>query len=249
MPPRHRKGMADAVARPNPMIPGTDRWRKTGVPGGWWMAARQQPAAPPVPVALAALSVTGLGAIDLKAAVYGSGNRLEVFFVSAHHQVVPADGSLNHAGINDVGGRGASGEGADGASLAMIEGLDVAPCQQPGQESLAASSAPGLGYDWRRDCGHYLEREQGAVAGPHSAFPAVSGDERARVVGDTHHAVRRRELVPVRCARSAAPAAHSSASASSSAVNAPWSCSNWLTAARPARMVNSFLAVSASHAL
>jgi hypothetical protein len=81
------------------------------------VAARQQPAALPVPVALAAVSVAGSGAIDLKAAVDGSGNRLEVFFVSAHYQVVPADGSLNHAGINDVGGRGASGQGADGAAI------------------------------------------------------------------------------------------------------------------------------------
>jgi hypothetical protein len=197
----------------------------------------------------AAVSVAGLGAIDLKAAAYGGGNRLEISLVRAHYQVVPTHGSLNHASIHDVGGRGACSEGADGAGLVIIEGLDIAPGKQPGQESLAASSAPGLGYDRRRYCGHFPKRKKGAVAGPQAAFPPVSGDERAGVVGDTHHAVRRRELVPVRLARSTAPAAHSSASASSRAVNSPWSCSNWLTAARPARMVNSFLAVSASHAL
>lgn len=193
--------------------------------------------------------MAGLGAIDLKTAAYGSGNRLEITLVRAHYQVVPTHGSLHDASINDVGGRGTCSQGADGASLVIIEGLDIAPGKQSGQESLAVSSAPGLSHDWRRDHGHFATREQGAVAGPQTAFPPVSGDERASVVGDTHQAVRRRELVPVRRARSTAATAHSSASASSPEVNAPWSRSNWLTAARPARMVNSFLAVSASHAL
>jgi hypothetical protein len=42
---------------------------------------------------------------------------------------VPTHGPLDHARINDVGGRGASGEGADGASLAIIQGLYIAPGQ------------------------------------------------------------------------------------------------------------------------
>ena len=183
-----------------------------------------------------------------EAAAYGSRNRLEISLIRAHYQVVPAHGSLNHASINDVGDRGASGQGADGAGLVIIEGLHVTPGQQSSQESLA-STAPGLSHDWRRNCGHFPARKKSTMAGPQTAFPPVSGDESAGVVGDTHYAVRRRELVPVRLARWTAPAAHSSASASSPAVNAPRSCSNWLTAARPARMVNSFLAVSASHAL
>ena len=197
----------------------------------------------------AAVSVAGLGAVDLKTVAYGRSDRLEIAFVRAHHQVVSAHGPLNHASINDVGGRGASSQRADGASLVIIEGLDIAPGQQPSQENLAAASAPRLGDDWRRDRGHFPAREESPVAGPQTAFSPVSGDESAGVVGDTHHAVRRRELVPVRRARSTAAAAHSSASASSPEVNAPWSRSNSLTAARPARMVNSLLAVSASHAL
>lgn len=162
---------------------------------------------------------------------------------------MPTHGSFNDASINDVGGRSASSEETDGASLVIIEGLDIAPGKQPGQESLTASPAPGLGHDWRGNRGHFPEREKSPMAAPQTAFPPVTGDERAGVVGDTHHAVRRRGPVPVRLARSTAPAAHSSASASSEEVNGPWSRSNWLTAARPARMVNSFLAVSASHAL
>jgi hypothetical protein len=71
---------------------------------------------------------------------------------------VPAHGSFNDASINDVGGCGASSEGADGASLVIVEGLDIAPGQQPGQESLAASSAPGLGHDWRGHCEHFPAR-------------------------------------------------------------------------------------------
>jgi hypothetical protein len=169
----------------------------------------------------AGVSVAGLGAVDLKTAAYGRSDRLEIAFVRAHHQVVSAHGPLNHASINDVGGRGASGEGADGAGLVIIEGLHITPSQQPSQENLAASTAPGLGYDWRRDCGHFPTREEGPVAGPQTAFGSVSGNESAGVVGDAHHAVRRRELVPVRRARSTAAAAHSSASASSPEANAP----------------------------
>jgi|SRR4029077_2704820 hypothetical protein len=134
---------------------------------------------------------------------------------------MPAHGPLNHASINDVGSRGSGGEGADGTSLLIIKGLHVAPGQQPSQESLAASSAPGLGYDWRRDRGHFPTREESAVTGPQTAFPSVSGNESAGVVGDTHHAVRRLGLVPDRRARSTAAAAHASASASSPEVNAP----------------------------
>ena len=92
-----------------------------------------------------AVSVTGLWAIDLKAAVYGSGNRLQVVLVRAHHKVAPSDGPLNDACIDDVGGRGASGEGADGTGPVFIQGFHVAPSKQPGQESLAPSSTPGLG--------------------------------------------------------------------------------------------------------
>jgi hypothetical protein len=191
----------------------------------------------------------GLGTIDLKAAAHGSGDRLEITLVRAHYQVAPTHGSFNDASINNVGACGASSEGADGASLVIVEGLDIAPGQQSGQESPAASSAPGLGDNWRGNSGHFPARKESPVAGPQTAFPPVSGDECAGVVGDTHYAVRRRGLVPVRLARSTAPAAHSSASASSTGVNAPCSRSNSLTAARPARMVNSFLAASASHAL
>jgi hypothetical protein len=132
------------------------------------------------------VSVAGLGAIDLKAAAHSSGDRLEITLVRGHYQVVPAYGSLNDASINDVGGCGASSEGADGASLVIIEGLDIAPGQQPGQESLAASSAPGLGHDWRGNRGHIPARKESPMAGPQTAFAPVSGDECAGVVGDTH---------------------------------------------------------------
>jgi hypothetical protein len=77
---------------------------------------------------------------------------------------VPAHRSLNHASINDVGGRGASGKGTGRASLAIIEGLYIARGQQPGLQSLAASPAPGLGDDRRRD-GRHFRQEAKAIAG------------------------------------------------------------------------------------
>jgi hypothetical protein len=54
------------------------------------------------------------------------------------------------------------------------------------------------------------------MTGPHAAFSPVRCDERAGVVGNAHHAVRRWVLWPVRAGRRTAVAAHCSASASSS---------------------------------
>jgi hypothetical protein len=133
-----------------------------------------------------AISAAGLGVIDLKTGAYGSGNRLEITPVRAHYQVVPTHRSLNDACINDVGGRGTSSEGADRASLVIIESLDIAPGKEPSQESLAASSAPGLGHDRRGNRGHFPAREESAMTGPQTAFPPVSGNECTGVVGDAH---------------------------------------------------------------
>ena len=71
---------------------------------------------------------------------------------------MPAEGSFNHACVHDVASRGASGERADRAGLAVIERFDVAPGQQPGQQSLAAAAAPGLRQHWRGDGGHLADR-------------------------------------------------------------------------------------------
>jgi hypothetical protein len=73
------------------------------------------------------------------------------------------------------------------ASLVIVEGLDVASGQQPGQKCLAASSTPGLSYHWRWDCRHFTTREEGTVAGSYTAFLPLSGDERAGVVGHAQH--------------------------------------------------------------
>jgi hypothetical protein len=105
----------------------------------------------------------GSGSVDFELAAYGCGDGPQVAGVRADHEVMAAEGSFNHARIHDVGGRGAGGERADRAGLAVIEGLDVASGQQPGQEGLAASAAPGLGHDGRGDCWYLAERQQGAV--------------------------------------------------------------------------------------
>ena len=73
-------------------------------------------------------------------------------------------------------------------------------------------------------------------------------------IGRAHHEVvatiaADSPVVPLRLARSMASAAHWSAPASSPGVKAPCSSSNWATAARPARRVNSLRAVAASQEL
>ena len=117
------------------------------------------------------------------------------------------------------------------------------------EQGLAAAAAPGLGQDRGGHDGDFAAVEQGAVAGPLAALAAVSGDQGAGVVGDAHQALRLLMLVPLRLDRSVASAAHWSASASSAGVKAPCSSSNWATAARPARIVNSLRAVAASQEL
>ena len=58
-----------------------------------------------------------------------------------------------NTGYHVVGvGRGASGERAERTGLAVVERFDVAPGQQPGQESLAAVAPPRLRYHGRGSC-------------------------------------------------------------------------------------------------
>jgi len=145
--------------------------------------------------------------VDLKPVADGGGYRLEVTFIGADDQVVAPDGALDDACVNDVRGRGTSSEGADGAGLAAIKGFDDASGQEPGEQGLAAGSAPGLGHDRRWHGGHLAAHEQGAVPGPHPAFTAVRRDERASVVRDAHQALCARVL-PERAVRWIAAAAH-----------------------------------------
>src|SRR5215510_9772740 len=59
-----------------------------------------------------------LGSVDLEAATGSSGDGLQVVWVRADHEVVAAYGSLDHAGVDDVGGGSAGGQRADRAGLA-----------------------------------------------------------------------------------------------------------------------------------
>jgi hypothetical protein len=74
---------------------------------------------------------------------------------------------------------------------------------------------------------------------PSTTHASVMAERAASAPVDAHQALRRRVGVLLRLARPVASAAHWSASASSAGVKAPCSSSNWATAARPARMVNS----------
>jgi hypothetical protein len=49
---------------------------------------------------------------------------------------VTAQRALDHAGVNYVGIRGARCQGTDRTGLAVIEGLDIAAGEQPGQLNL-----------------------------------------------------------------------------------------------------------------
>ena len=184
---------------------------------------------------------------DLQVAACGSGDRLDAVCAGTHDQVVAADGPSSYAHVHDVAGRGAGGERAHRAGLAIIERLDVTSGQQPGQLGLAPAT-PGPRHHRRGHSGNFPPCQQRAMPGPHAALPPAGRNQRTRVIRDAHHALRSLPA-PLRRARATVAATHSSASASSPAVNPPCSCPNPLTPASPARTVNSLRAVSASHAL
>lgn len=75
--------------------------------------------------------------VDLQSVAGGGGDGLQVAGVGADDQVVAAHCSLDHAGIDDIGGSGACGERTDRARLPVIHGLDVAAGQQPDELGLA----------------------------------------------------------------------------------------------------------------
>ena len=148
-----------------------------------------------------------------------------------------------------------AGRGGDGSEVLGVRAdhkVVTAECALDDGTSTTSSAAERAARRRQRglvdvECFDVAAHEQGAVAGPHAALAAVGRDEHARVVGDAHYALRRRRE-PDRPARFNASAVQRSASAISSAVNAPWSRSNCATACRPVWMMNSLRAVAASRA-
>jgi hypothetical protein len=92
--------------------------------------------------------------VEFEVAAHSGSDCLKVVLVGTDHEVASAEGSFNHARVDDVGSRGASGECADRAGL-------------------AASAAPGLRHHGRGNRGHLTKDQRGAVAGPHAAFAPV----------------------------------------------------------------------------
>src|ERR1700722_16073353 len=184
-----------------------------------------------------------LRAGNVSVATDGRGDGRQVAFVGADYEIAAPEGAFDDAGVDDVGDASASGEGSGGPGPAVIENFDLASGQQPSELCLAGCAAPGLGNDRGGDGRHDAAEQQGAMAGPHRPLTALGGNQRPGVIRDPRHADRRV------AAGWGHRAAHSSASAISSGVNGPRSASYWLTASRPARMTNSFRAVSATQAL
>jgi hypothetical protein len=66
------------------------------------------------------------GVVDFEAAADGGGNGLEVAGVGANDQVAAAQGSLDDACVDSVGGGRAGGERAGGAGPGVVQDLGVA---------------------------------------------------------------------------------------------------------------------------
>lgn len=131
-----------------------------------------------------------------------------------------AQRTLGDARIDDVGCARLGGECPHRARPRIIERLDIASLQQPGEECLSAPASPCLSDDRGGDGGNGAADEECPMSCPHAALAAICRNQRSRVVRDAHQALRRR-VVPLRRDRSIAFFAHSSASARSPSLNAP----------------------------
>jgi len=181
--------------------------------------------------------------LDVDLTADGSGDGGQVAWVGADDEVAAPEGAFDDAGVDDVSGAGTAGEGSGGPGPGVIEGFDDAAGQEPGELGLAWGAPPALGDDRSRHGRYDAAEQESAVTGPHHPLTSLGGDQRPGIVSDPGHAVRRAADGWVILA------AHSSAAAISPGVNGPCSSSYWLTASRPARMMNSFRAVWASQAL
>ena len=76
---------------------------------------------------------------------------LQVAFIGADDEVAAPKGGFDHAGVDDVGSAGPAGEGPGGPGLGVIQGLDFASGEEPGEERLARCASPALGDDGGRD--------------------------------------------------------------------------------------------------
>ena len=154
-----------------------------------------------------------LRAFNVEVAADGRGDGREVAFVGADYKVAAPEGAFDDAGVNDVGGASAPGEGSGGPGPAVIENFDLASGQQPGKVRLAGRASPALGNDRGGDSQRETAEQQGTMAGPHRPLTALGGNQRPGVVRDP---VTPTAEVP---AGWVTRAAHSSASAISSRVN------------------------------
>ena len=62
-----------------------------------------------------------LRVVDVDAAADGCGDGREIAFVGADDEVVAAQGTFDDAGVDDVGGAGAAGEGSRGPGPGVVE--------------------------------------------------------------------------------------------------------------------------------
>jgi len=176
------------------------------------------------------------------------GEALKIFWVGRNYEIVASQRPFGDTGVDYVGCARRGGEGADGTRPVIVEGLDIASAQELGEQGLAPTSTPPLGNDRRRHRRYRPKCEEGPVPGPRPPLTPVGGDQRTRVVGHAHQAVRR-DAAPVRRDRLTASDAQVSASASSVSVKAPFARSNSATPSRPSWRRNSLRAAAASQAL
>jgi hypothetical protein len=93
-----------------------------------------------------------VGNVNVAADSRGDGR--QVAFVGADYKVAAPEGAFDDAGVDDVGGASAPGEGSSGSGSGVIENVDLASGQQPGELRLAGCAPPALGNNRGGDSRH-----------------------------------------------------------------------------------------------
>ena len=91
--------------------------------------------------------------------------------VGADDEVAAPEGAFDDVGVDNVAGAGVSGEGSGGPGPGVIERLDFASGQEPGELGLAGCASPALGNDWGGECWYDAAEQQGTMAGHMSRSP------------------------------------------------------------------------------
>lgn len=161
----------------------------------------------------------------------------QVVGIAGHDQVAACERGYDNHRVDQIARATLRERGAGSPCPGLSQRLHSAADQEP-REFCLRTSSPDLTEHTCWHCRPLASYESTLVQGPHPGGIALTGDQRAGVVGDAAHS-----LWPTPAASSTA-----SAAARSSALNSPVSASHSATAAKPLSIASSLRDASLSQA-